>query len=228
MEKSYLELVRSIRDVVRKKAQEIPVFKESGNGAIRILAYPLCKEADDWLGGLSEFRPSHQSFDSFLAKGWDDRPDDIVDYEHTFAITSGGSRVITYNSSEDGGREVKCDCYAFSAMKIAHCSRAQDLGLYLSSGMDLDDPDCVEENGYGPYKGAMCAEVNTIIETNSADEKNPETKLLPFCGIYVCVSGADEKSDELCAFRGIEAIEEFFYHERSAFGPLSVTAPRPS
>lgn len=182
---AYSELVKQIREVVRKKAQEIPKFREEGNGAIRILAYPECEEADTWLGGLGNFSK---------------HPYDIPDYEVTFAITSGGSRVIT---GIWGGVKQKVDCYAFSALKIAHCSLAQDLGYNLLSGLDLGDPHLTEDNGYGPYYGALCVEVS----------KHQER----FCGIYVCVSGADSKDDLKCAFKAVEVINNFFADEPEEF-----------
>lgn len=188
--KPYLELVTQIRDAVRKKAQEVPVFKKTGNGAIRILAYPLCKEADEWLGGLSDFS--------------DPENPDIVDYEHTFAISAGGSRVIT---GVYDGVEQTVDCYAFSALKVAHCSRAQDLGAGLVSGLDLNNPYLTEDNGYGPYKGALCVEVWKRNQTFEATEVALHER---YFGIYVCVSGADSEDDLKCAKVGVEAICEFF------------------
>lgn len=218
MKKEFRELQKQIRDAVRKAAQGIERFRETGNGAIRITAYPRCEEADEWFGGLGEFRPMHQSVDTAVLAGGDNRPDDIPDYEVVFPIVSGGSPVINYDGED--GKKHKRNCYAFSAMKIAHCSLAQHMRVGLSSGADLSDPDAVEENGYGPYKGALCAMVNTIIDNDSADENS--TKTLPFCGIYVCVSGALSWQDKECATAGIRAIEEFFRDERSTFGYLEV------
>ena len=183
--KPYLELVTQIRDAVRKKAQEIPVFRKTGNGAIRILAYPLCKEADEWLGGLSDFRNPENP--------------DIVDYEHTFAITAGGSRVIEAFWSPD---KQLVDCYAMSAMKIAHCSRAQDLGAGLVSGINLNNPHLTEDNGYGPYEGASCVEVRVQHKETNFD--------MLFCGIYVCISGANQKDDQECSKAGVRVIHDFF------------------
>ena len=173
-----------IRDVVRDKAQEIPKFREgSGGGAIRILAYPACREADDWFGGLGDFSKT---------------PYDIPDYEVTFAIKTGGSRVTT---GVWDGVEQRVDCYGYSALKIAHCSLAQDLGVGLLSGLNLHKPHLTEDNGYGPYLGALCVEVNWT---------NGDNIIKPFCGIYVCVSGADSADDLRCAIAAIEVIKEFF------------------
>lgn len=188
--KPYLKLVAQVRDAVREKAQEVPVFKETGNGAIRILAYPLCKEADEWLGGLSDFS--------------DPENPDIVDYEHTFAISAGGSRVIT---GVYDGVEQTVDCYAFSALKIAHCSHAQDLGAGLISGLDLNNPYLTEDNGYGPHKGALCVEVQRLDEYDDTDEI---AYYYDYCGIYICVSGADSESDLECAKAGVNDINDFF------------------
>lgn len=125
-------------------------------------------------------------------------PDDIPDYEFTFAITRGGSRVIT---GIWDGIEQKVDCYAFSALKIAHCSRAQGLKKGLLSGLELGEPHLTEENGYGPYFGAICVEVYKTLGDGSLE---------PWCGIYVCVSGADSKDDPKCAFAAIPVINGFF------------------
>lgn len=190
MNQLYTELVRDIRDAVRVRAETVPKFSDEGNGAIRILAYPCCNEADDWLGGLSTFG----------------RKDDIADYEHTFAITPGGSRVVT--GVWDGVKQ-KVDCYAYSALKIAHCSLAQDLGYTAVSGLDLRTKYLTEDNGYGPHPGALCFEIGKRTD----DSSDPE----PFCGIYVCVSGADSKDDLKCAIAAVHVIVEYFARERQLY-----------
>lgn len=180
---------------VRKKAQEIPKFRIERNGAIRILTYPLCKEADDWLGGLSNFSAA--------------KPD-IVDYEHTFAITPGGSRVIEI---VENGIKKKVDCYAYSALKIAHCSLAQDMQVGLTSGLRLDASNPTEEYGYAPHRGALCVEVKkangSLYSDGSHFGRNTD-----FCMIYVCVSGAEQKEDHSCAAAAIPVIEKFFNEQR--------------
>lgn len=186
MKKAYLELVKQIRDAVRKKAQAIPIFRDSGNGCIRILAYPCCEAADSWLGGLSNF---------------ESETPDIVDYEHTFTITPKGSRVITV--TEDGVRQ-KVDTYAYSAMKIAHCSYSQDEKGCLLSGV-IKGPYLNESNGYGPHLGALCVEI-----TQSSHRPGEPCN---FCGIYVCVSGASSKEDLECTFAAVRVIRDFFADE---------------
>ncbi len=194
MNNTYKELVLRIVNSIREKAQSVPVFKESGNGAIRICAYPLCKEADDWFGGFGHF-PDDNSSEGQRT------PVDIPDYEHTFAIAPGGSRVI---KGTWDGVEQTVDCYAYSALKIAHCSRAQDLGLGLISGLDLQDPNLLEENGYASHKGAIAFEISVC--------HHPES-LKDFCGIYVCVSGAKSDEDLMCAAAAIDIVKEFFLNE---------------
>ena len=207
MNKTYRELVLKIVKAVREKAQEVPVFKESGNGAIRICAYPLCKEADDWFGGYGHF-PEENSSEAQRT------PTDIPDYEHTFAITPGGSRVI---KGTWDGVEQTVDCYAYSALKIAPCSHAQDLGFGQISGLDLKDPNLVEENGYACHKGAI------VFEITVCHHPGP---LKDFCGIYVCVSGASSEEDLMCAVTAIEVIKEFFTNEeRHSNTHFNVYAP---
>lgn len=201
LKQSNTKLVRAIRDSVRRAAQSVPKFSRTGNGAIRILFYPCCREADDWLGGLSTFSTA-SLFDGDIIGSTD-----ITDYEFTFAITPGGSRVI---EGEWDGEKRTVDCYAFSAMKIAHCSHAQDARVGLLSGLDLDKK-LTEEYGYGPYRGALCVEV----KRNSIN----------WCGIYVCVSGADSDDDLKCAFVAIPEIKDFFEKEGNDFDIIAPENP---
>ncbi|MBQ3296887.1 hypothetical protein IJH01_02035 [Candidatus Saccharibacteria bacterium] len=200
MKNAYLSLIKEIRDAVREKAQEIPKFKESGNGAIRILAYPLCREADEWLGGLSAFgsNPADKN--------------DIVDYEYTFAITPGGRRVITGKWDDDTELQT-VDCYAYSALKIAHCSRVQDEGAGLSSGIDLKIPHLTEDYGYADHPGAVCMEIYRRKADPLMDTTEPDGNLEQFCLIYVCVSGADSLDDEKCALSSVRTVCNFFADE---------------
>ena len=200
MKKVYLELVKQIRDAVRKKAKDIGIRE----GCIRILAYPCCPMADLWLGGLSNFEG--------------DTPD-IVDYEHTFTITPEGSRVVTVT---EGGVKQKVDTYAYSALKIAHCSCSQDEKGCLLSGV-IKTPHQIESNGYGPYLGALCAEVTMSPTTSNL---RPLGEPYGFCGIYVCVSGASQEKDLDCAFAAVEVIKNFFASEWRG-GYFEVNAPEP-
>ncbi len=191
MNRLYKELEALILETVREKAQEVPVFRDPGNGAIRILAYPLCLEADIWLGGKGK-----------MVKDEHGNPIlDAPDYETTYAIKPGHSRVIQA-FWDDAWHPI--DCYAYSALKIAHCSRADELCKGLKSGLNLDDPYLIEENGYASYRGALCVEISEKI-----DNENP-TK---FCYIYVCVSGAKDDEDEACAKPAIDVIKKFFKDE---------------
>lgn len=185
---------------MRAKAQEIPKFRIERNGAIRILAYPLCKEADDWLGGLSNFSAG--------------KPD-IVDYEHTFAITPSGSRVI---ENVENGIKKRVDCYAYSAMKIAHCSLAQDMQVGLTSGLRLGASSLTEEYGYAPYRGALCIEVRKGSGLSRSDGSRFRRNA-DYCMIYICVSGAEQKEDQSCAEVAIPVVEKFFIKKQD--GPYS-------
>lgn len=197
MKRKFSELVNAIRDTVRLKAQEIPKFKESGNGAIRILAYPCSAKADYWFGG-----------DGF-------KKNDIADYERTYAISPGGSRVI--KGIWDGVEQV-VDCYAYSALKIAHCSRVQDKGRGLLSGIELDDPTLVEENGFSSHRGALCVEIDQGFDFyRSMSGEILPTTVEKFCSLYVCVSGADSNDDLRCAFAAVDVIKKFFNEENKGF-----------
>lgn len=170
--------------VVRAVAAGIERFRTSKQGCIRICAYPLCSEADEYFGGLSTFSEDGN---------------DIADYEYTLAIAPGGSREAEF--MEDDGK-ISVDTYGVTAMKIADCSRAQDLGLVPLSGLSyperqMEDPEC----GYGKWLGALCVEVS---------KRDVNGKWSNYCGIYVSVSGADEKADLICARAGADMIARAF------------------
>ena len=188
--RGFTNLAKTIRDTVRTKANGIPAFRETGNGAIRILAYPLCAEADESLGGLSDFGGSVP---------------DIADYEVVFAISPGGSRVINV---VENGRKATVDCYGYSALKIADCSLAQDLGVGLVSGLDFLRADRTEEYGYAAHRGALCVVVKRV--KCSTVNGEPSVEYDDYCGIYVCVSGAKSDEDYACALEAIQTIKDFF------------------
>lgn len=188
-------LIRDIIKVVRERAKEIPKFAK-GNGAIRILIHPYCEEADDWAGGLSEFRT---------------KKPDVVDYEFTFHIKPGGSHIIT--GVWDGVKQ-RVNCYAYSALKIADCAFAAVKRKGALSGLKLGFRHHTEDNGFGPYPGALCV---TIWEPNYDRMTAHEPDLKKFCRIYVCVSGADSKDDLYCAWPAIIKIISFFRNEDNRF-----------
>lgn len=181
---SYGYLLKSIRDTVRKKAQEIPDFK---NGCIRVTFRPCCAEADEWLGGISD---------------WEQQ--DVTEYEHVFTITPRGSHTIVVNN---GLGPEKVNCYSYSALKVAHCSLARKRIGVLISGVDLNDHDLTEDNGWANEYGAICIEVSK----NNCD----------YCRIYVSVSGADSFDDLRCAEAAIEAVNGYFSVDR-----YSIRTPR--
>lgn len=194
--KPYTELGANIRDAVRKKAQEIPEFKNKGDGVIRIFAYPASKEADVWLGGLSTFDGSSKP--------------DVACYELSFSITPGGSYIMT--GVWDGVKQ-QVDCYAYSALKIADCVRSRCEMRGMMSGLVTNDPYRREDNGYGPYKGALCFEVYGY----------PRER---FCYVIVCVSGAENDDDDLeCVKAAIDVVKDFFENNDNGFFFFSVLYP---
>ena len=205
MDKKYSQLVKDIRDAIRAKAQDVPKFRDEGNGCIRILFYPCCKEADEHFDGLSDYRSG-----------------DIVDYEYAIALTRGGRRVSTDNTA-DGG-EYSVDCYGYSAMKIAHCSHAQDIDAGLLSGI-VDDSSLTEECGYGPHPGALCVEVKRINTTWDTDGIISLESERDYLNIYICVSGADSLSDLRCAFEAVGVIVDFFASEPYSYKFVSPPFP---
>lgn len=188
---NFKELIFKIVTNVRDEAKKVPKFRDSGNGAIRICAWTNSPEMDKALGGFGVFgnRVNLDNDDDY-----DGNLVDCPDYEWTFAITPGGSPVI---KGVWDGVEQTVDCYAFSALKIAHCSRAQEEGAGLRSGLVLKDAEYLTpDNGYGPYSGAIVFEIKD-------GEKND------FLYLYVCVSGADSADDEKCAAVAIPVVSDF-------------------
>ena len=202
MTKTFNSLEQKILEAVRAKAQEIPIFKETGNGAIRILAYPFCPGANQWLGGKGEIQLDENGMPILI---------DVPDYETTYCITPSGNR--TAHKELEGIMHL-VNCYAYSAMKIAHCARADHLNIGLKSGLKLHDIwmiETEEENdGYAPYAGAICVKV---IEEYTDPTIKLKSRL--FCYIYVSVSGADPKDDEKCSMAAIPVIKDFFEKEGS-------------
>lgn len=182
---SYGYLLKSIRDTVRKKAREIPDFRY---GCIRVTFRPCCAEADEWLGGISD---------------WEQQ--DIAEYEHVFTITPGVGYTIVVNN---GLGPEKVNCYSYSALKVAHCSLARRRIGALISGVNLDDHDLTEDNGWANEHGAICIEVSK----NNCD----------YCRIYVSVSSADSFNDLRCAEAAVEAVNGYFSVDQ-----YSIRAPRP-
>jgi hypothetical protein len=204
--RNHRTLVANLRDELRKEVLKIPVFKESGRGAIRIMFYPESEDADYWLDGLGKYKRGSNGEPS-------EKGNDIVDYEWCFPAVEGGSRVIEFDYE---GQHQYCDCYAYSALKIAHCCKAQTLGVGLSSGLDLEpDPDkpiYTENNGYAAHKGAIAIEV-TQAKMNSFGYP----MFYQFMLIYICVSGATSEEDEQVALSAIPVIEAFFKEENGDF-----------
>ena len=135
-------LIDGIKKAVRKKAQEVEKFRESGNGVIRIRILAESEKADHWLGGKGKFK--------------DFEDPDIANYEFEFAITPGGRDIVT--GTWDGVKQ-QVSCYGYSALKIAHCALAIEQGKGQISGLDLETPYLKEDNGFGPEYGALCVPV---------------------------------------------------------------------
>ena len=197
---SHLTLTREIRDAIQLKAKDCQTFKERDGGAIRISFFPYCKAADDWLGGLGHFTDLIHRFNGKITQSRNPPC-----YEFSFGITPGGSQVIPVVG--DGGKQQR-SCYAYSAMKAAHASRALYEGRDYRSGDDLYIWYLKEDNGYAAQPGAL----GFIIEH--------EGNL--FCDIVVCVSGATPVEDETCAAAAIRVIEELFSFEKD----FKVISPR--
>lgn len=179
-------LVRKICDAVCDEAEKIERFSKTKQGCLRLTFYPQHAVANAWLGGF----PFSMDY--------------IPDLEITYPILPKGTRIAVFNEEnpETGEKEdVVVDTYTITAAKIAAVSYVQDDGTMLSGVKDLKE--FVMENGFAPWMGAIATEVYE----RSSD------KLIPYCGLYVSVSGATEQEDFICAKAAIPIIQRFFADE---------------
>ena len=163
---SFYRLIDDIVEVCRNKAAELEGFK-NGDGCIRITYLPECSIASE----MPE-----------IGTRFTDR------YEMTARIVPQGNYVI--NRDRIDGSPV--DTYAFSALKVAACLKAIELGLGGRSGYDVGDLACDEEHGFACYRGAVCYD---LMLSHKA-----------FAMLIVCVSGASAIEDEAVADEATEAI----------------------
>lgn len=173
-------LVSRVVRTVREAAEEIPAFRNSHNGCIRLTFVPLCLEADNWLGGLSECDENGKIID-------------VNEYEFVRKIYPDGSHTIQWVDPEDGHIEL-VNCYAYSALKTAYLSRLCRNGLTRSSDPEAEAGYLVEENGWSTEKGAT---VTTVCYE--------DTELFR---MYVCVSGAESEEDDQCSTSGMAKGQE--------------------
>lgn len=173
MDMDYRDLIRCIVTEARAAAQNIPAFAESGNGCIRITMVPLCQEIDTWLGGLSEFDENGKIVD-------------VNEYEFVRTIAPGGSHTIQYKCP-DGSIE-PVNCYGYSALKTAYLSRLRKLGIHGSEDEEAEKHNYFcEENGWSKHAGSVVVTVSLL-----------DRELFRY---YNCVSGAESKEDEACAWQ---------------------------
>ncbi len=181
---TYQELASTIVKAVRERAATIPAFRDSHNGCIRITMVPLCKDADVWLGGMSNYQT------------WlNGEEQDVCEREFVYKIDPRGSHTIQY-VCEDGHTE-PVNCYGYSALKSAW---ALDQHRRRKVG-DSSEPYMgyfIEENGWSTHCGAAC----TTITLNGED----------FIDLCVCTSGAKQDKDMECSLVGILEAQEFFEH----------------
>lgn len=122
---TYQELVSNIVIAVRRRAATIPAFRDSHNGCIRITMVPLCRDADEWLGGMSGFRT------------WlNGEEKDVCEREFIYKIDPRGSHTIQY-VCEDGHVEPMYDGSVYATISIAE---VDFIRLYVcTSGAKSDE-----------------------------------------------------------------------------------------
>lgn len=190
----YQAMLWRIVGAVRRKAQTIPAFRDSHNGCIRITIVPLCRDADEWLDGISQFEPAL----------FGDDVNDICEREFVFKIDSRGSHTIQY-TCEDGHTE-PVNCYGYSALKTAWASwkrkfdaevRKKDLGETFSDFQYRQHTQFfTEDNGWSMHDGS----VYTTVYMGGVE----------FLRLYVCTSGAKSSEDKECSLAGIMEAQKWF------------------
>lgn len=181
---TYQELVSNIVIAVRRRAATIPAFRDSHNGCIRITMVPLCRDADEWLGGMSGFRT------------WlNGEEQDVCEREFIYKIDPRGSHTIQY-VCEDGHVE-PVNCYGYSALKTAWTSKMRQ---WQNCNRPIEPGPAsgyyIEENGWSMHDGSVYATIS-IAEVD-------------FIRLYVCTSGAKSDEDEQCSLCGMLAAQEYF------------------
>lgn len=177
---------------VRRKAQTIPIFRDSHNGCIRITVVPLTQDADEWLGGGLSGYFLEPNGNGIL---------EIPEREFVFKIDPRGSYTIQY-VCEDGHTE-PVNCYGYSALKTAW---ALDQHRRRKAG-DSSEPYMgyfIEENGWSTHCGVAC----TTITLNGED----------FIDLCVCTSGAKSSEDKECSLAGILEAQRWFETHFASIG----------
>ena len=196
---TYQEFVWDIVKAVRERAATIPAFRDSHNGCIRITIVPLCKDADEWLGGGLYDDSCIHDYECYAGAKID-----FCEREFVFKIDPRGSHTIQY-VCEDGHTE-PVNCYGYSALKTAWASwkrkfdsevREKDLGETFSDFQYRQHTQFfTEDNGWSMHSGSVYA---TILVAEA-----------DFMRLYVCTSGAQSDEDEQCSLYGMLAAQEYF------------------
>lgn len=200
LEITYQNVVWRIVGAVRRKAQDIPVFRDSHNGCIRITIVPLSRDADEWLGGGLYDDSCLYDYECHAGAEID-----CCEREFVFKIDPRGSHTIQY-VCEDGHTE-PVNCYGYSALKTAWASWKRKFDEAVRKGLGETFSDFQyrqhtqffsEDNGWSMHDGS----VYTTITLDGED----------FVRLYVCTSGAKSSEDKECSLAGILEAQECFIH----------------
>lgn len=144
----YQDFLWRIVGAVRKQAQTIPAFRDSHNGCIRITITPLSHLADEWLGGLNDYRNFHP--DTEIAE--------IYDKEFVFKADTSGCHTV-HRRNNDGSIAI-IHTEAQTASMAAYASRKTWLEYeYPRSNPNsphLTANPTAEGSGLSKREGALC------------------------------------------------------------------------
>jgi len=187
----YRDFLQPIVVAVRREAVSVPAFRNSHNGCIRITAIPLCRAANEWMGGFRTFHTWLEGNDQ-----------DTCSLSLTYKIDPQGSYIVR-RTFEDGHIE-PVNCCGCSALKTAWALEKHEMRNSFS------EPYLgyfVESNGWSMEDGAVC----TTVMLNDQD----------FVCLCVCVSGAESSDDARCSLAGMIEAEAYFerYAESVSFSP---------
>ena len=159
-------LIHDIIASCQRIAEYYPSFKD-GDGAIRICVIPQ--------GSWRSEQPEYIA-------------DNVDRMEFTARINPRGGNYVLNRGRSDAPL---VDTYAFSAMKIADLLHEMETSEYFSSRSTKDVKIC-EDNGFAPYRGAVCFKIYSFDELSTL--------------LIVSVSGGTQDDDESVAKSAISAI----------------------
>ncbi len=184
----YQDLAWRIVGAARRQARTISAFRESHDGCIRIEMVPLCRDADDWLGGMS-------GFESVLFGAHHD----VCERQFIFKADVKGHHTV-HRRNPDGSIGIIHTEVSTAAM-AAYISRKTWLEyehMRCNPSLHLSADPTAEGSGLSKREGAYC----TIITLDGAN----------FMALTISIFIGEPDEDMKCSLLGGLEAQEFFGH----------------